>query len=425
MGKMKGSLGSKITTIFIIVSFLVCVLFVTFSKIQTNKELNQMQTAQLNSINYLIELYNKGTPPSDIQSYFKTFNLQIVKDKNLISKVSKNGNTLFSQNTFLGNFSSIEYKHSLYMRIKNEAFCVFFRSTETKKLDDLLLIGFFVTIVLLACMYYSMMRSLSPLKELSNNMQEFAKGNIQKLKIDASQDNEIAKVAKEFNNATQKIQELLTSRQLFLRTIMHELKTPIGKGRIVAEMLDDELSKQRLVNVFERLEILINEFAKVEQLLSKNYTLNYQEYHFSIILEQVKDILMLDNWEKRVNVDFVDDAVIRIDFQLFSLMFKNLIDNALKYAADGVVTIRCEKNRVCILNKAKGKAIPIDYYKQAFIRNQNEKTKGMGLGLYIIDKICQMHNFKLEYSFNNDKHCFFIFFDEEYTNEINAHERTY
>ena len=36
------------------------------------------------------------------------------------------------------------------------------------------------------------------------------------------------------------------SRQLFLRTIMHELKTPIGKGRIVSEMIEDDTQKEQI-----------------------------------------------------------------------------------------------------------------------------------------------------------------------------------
>ena len=58
-------------------------------------------------------------------------------------------------------------------------------------------------------------------------------------------DDEIANVAIEFNNAVCKIRELIRSRQLFLRTIMHELKTPIGKGRIISEMVQDEMQKSR------------------------------------------------------------------------------------------------------------------------------------------------------------------------------------
>ena len=77
-----------------------------------------------------------------------------------------------------------------------------------------------------------------------------------------------------------------------------------------------ETQKVRLVNVFERLEILINEFAKIEQLLSKSYSLNYQDYHFSLILEQVRDMSMLDNWDELISENIECDAVINVDFGL-------------------------------------------------------------------------------------------------------------
>ena len=223
-------------------------------------------------------------------------------------------------------------------------------------------------------------------------------------------EDEIGQVAQEFNNAIAKIQELIRSRQLFLRTIMHELKTPIGKGRLITEMLDDETQKERLVNVFERLEILINEFAKIEQLLSKSYSLNYQDYHFSLILEQVKDMSMLDNWDELISTDIECDAVINVDFGLFALAIKNLIDNALKYSSDKKVRIICDENKVSVANRGAALAKSFEHYKQAFIRNKDEKATGMGLGLYIIDKICELHKFRFEYNYSDGTHYFSIVF---------------
>ena len=81
-------------------------------------------------------------------------------------------------------------------------------------------------------------QSLRPLKNLKDQIQSFSNGN---LEIDCKSDkkDEIADVANEFDTAVKKIALLLNSRQLFLRTVMHELKTPIAKGRIVSELIDD------------------------------------------------------------------------------------------------------------------------------------------------------------------------------------------
>ena len=407
---MKHSLITKISVFFVIAIILVCVLFITFARMQMNRALGSMQANQINAVNNLLELYKRNAPPSDIERYFSSYGLELVKDKNIIQNIITSGKIFFVQDTSIGEFSSVEYNNSLFLNIKNNSFVVVFESLGTKNLNDPLWVGFLLTMAVLISLYLSIVRSFTPLKKLSKNIKKFAQGNLDVNLAATHSEDEIGQVAQEFNNAIAKIQELIRSRQLFLRTIMHELKTPIGKGRLITEMLDDETQKERLVNVFERLEILINEFAKIEQLLSKSYSLNYQDYHFSLILEQVKDMSMLDNWDELISTDIECDAVINVDFGLFALAIKNLIDNALKYSSDKKVRIICDENKVSVANCGAALAKSFEHYKQAFIRNKDEKATGMGLGLYIIDKICELHKFRFEYNYSDGTHYFSIVF---------------
>ena len=407
---MKHSLITKISVFFVIAIILVCVLFITFARMQMNRALGSMQANQINAVNNLLELYKRNAPPSDIERYFSSYGLELVKDKNIIQNIITSGKIFFVQDTSIGEFSSVEYNNSLFLNIKNNSFVVVFESLGTKNLNDPLWVGFLLTMAVLISLYLSIVRSFTPLKKLSKNIKKFAQGNLDVNLAAAHSEDEIGQVAQEFNNAIAKIQELIRSRQLFLRTIMHELKTPIGKGRLITEMLEDETQKERLVNVFERLEILINEFAKIEQLLSKSYSLNYQDYHFSLILEQVKDMSMLDNWDELISTDIECDAVINVDFGLFALAIKNLIDNALKYSSDKKVRIICDENKISVANRGAALAKSFEHYKQAFIRNKDEKATGMGLGLYIIDKICELHKFRFEYNYSDGTHYFSIVF---------------
>lgn len=409
---MKHSLIKKISVIFIIAFVLVCVLFISFGKMQTNKAMSQIQSNQLNAVNYLLGLYEKATPPTDIEQYFRNFGFELVKDKNIVTNVITSKDKVFTQNTPIGLFESVKYNGSLFLTLKTESFVVAFEGLGTKNINDPLWIGFLLTISVLFYLYLSMLKSFTPLKKLSKNIKKLGNGNIDISLNEAKREDEIGELAAEFENAVQKIQQLVRSRQLFLRTIMHELKTPIGKGRIISEMIDDEVQKKRLVSVFERLEILINEFAKIEQLLSKNYALQYQECHFSLILEQVRDILMIDNFDEKIGVCMNEDAVINVDFQLFTLALKNLIDNALKYSDDKKVRIICDKDKICVQNHGKPLVMGFEHYKQAFVRNNAEKSSGMGLGLYIIDKICAMHKFRFEYNYCENNHNFCVIFDK-------------
>lgn len=49
------------------------------------------------------------------------------------------------------------------------------------------------------------------------------------------------------------------ARSLFLRNIIHELKTPIMKGSLISE----DLEQTRLGQIFERMNYLLDEFSKI------------------------------------------------------------------------------------------------------------------------------------------------------------------
>ena len=166
-----------------------------------------------------------------------------------------------------------------------------------------------------------------------------------------------------------KLKDLINSRQLFLRAIMHELKTPIGKGRIVSEMLQDTKSKTRLISIFERLDLLINEFGKLEQIVSKNYTLHVKEYSLVNVVEHAADLLMLDE-EKRalhVKIDIESDICVEVDFESFALALKNLMDNAIKYSKDKQVHIDVKENKLYIENRGDAKLLDIKEYEKPFV----------------------------------------------------------
>ena len=127
-----------------------------------------------------------------------------------------------------------------------------------------------IAIALLSLMFVLILRAFLPLKFLHSNIKKFAKGDLN-ISCRLEQKDEIGELAQEFDNAVAKIRALHDSRTLFLRSIMHELNTPITKGRLICAMLEDKALEKRLTSVFERLGSLIKEFAKLEQMNSKSY----------------------------------------------------------------------------------------------------------------------------------------------------------
>jgi len=399
---MRQSLSTKITIIFVFSLVLLGMFFTLLVTYQDEKNIEYMKQRQFQSVNYLFTLYRNNYTPKNIEEYFHTFGLKKVQNPALKEAVLSKGVVLFRKAINFDSFSSIKYNDRYYLLVDNMMARVLLESQGMKSNDEQLWIGFIIALIIFVSMYISILRSISPLKELSLKIREFAGGNMQ-IDCKSDQDDEIAEVANEFNEAVKKISALMNSRQLFLRTIMHELKTPIGKGRIVSEMIEDEKAKRRLIAIFERLEILINEFSKIEQLVSKSYTPNFREYNLVHIMEHSIDLLMLDS-EKRdesVVVDIQSEFELKADFELMALAMKNLMDNAIKHSIDKKVDVRTQENEIIFENSGEKLPLDIDEYFKPFV--SGNLKKGLGLGLYIVKNIVQLHNFTLEYHYFEDR----------------------
>lgn len=167
-----------------------------------------------------------------------------------------------------------------------------------------------------------MIKSISYLKTLRKEIRKFANGQTN-IACKINQNDEIGELSREFENAVEKLTYFNQSRHLFLRAIMHELKTPITKGRITAEMIDNSVYKERLCSVFERLNSLINEFAKIEELSSRNYCLNKQNYVLKDILNQVFAMLLLDKTQIQELFSLPNENyILRCDFEMLTLAIK-------------------------------------------------------------------------------------------------------
>jgi two-component system OmpR family sensor kinase len=98
-----------------------------------------------------------------------------------------------------------------------------------------------------------------------------------------------------------------------------------------------------------------------------------------------------------------------LDFDMFSVAVKNLMDNAIKFSFDKKVVIDVKDNKISFINKGKIPSIEQKLFFEPFAKETSQENKdGLGLGLYITKFIIDKHNLNIYYHQEEDKNIFTI-----------------
>jgi two-component system OmpR family sensor kinase len=391
------SLRSKIRVVFSITLLLLGVLFI--SSIKYDRAIFEEHTIEQEKAitHYIYDYYLKHGKIDE--AYLEAQDVSLITDKGMVVQIER----FFEEKGKVKRYAVDTYHLKRIMIINNDQFKLILENKTKAKFPIKRAVIFSIVFLLIIMLYLWIMKSLLPLSELKAKIQTFSKGNLD-IECKSDKEDEIAEVANEFDHAVTMIRELIQSRQLFLRAIMHELKTPIAKGRLVSEMLSDEKSKTRLHSIFERLNLLIDEFAKIEKITSKNFELTLKPYKMSDLVEASIDLLMVENPKRLISIEIEEDYSTEVDFELYTLTLKNLLDNGIKYSIDKHIIVHIGNKQLNIINNGKALTEPLENYFEPF----HTSKKGLGLGLYIVKSILDIHQKELHYHYEEGKNIFTV-----------------
>ncbi|PAF41240.1 ArsS family sensor histidine kinase [Helicobacter sp. 11S03491-1] len=402
---MKSSIFFKITALFVFALLSFSAFSFYFIKSQIDSEQNKSEFKYRQFVTTINQIINYNGSIETIKNYLKDLGFEPASEADIKEallnyyKLPKNFDGILAK--------TIKLNNEVFILLETNHNATLYKDTFKTSYQNYYLITF-AGILLLIFLFTLVIKSLLPLKNLRQQIRYFSNGKLN-INCKTNQQDEIGELANEFDNAIKKIVALSKSRTLFLRSIMHELKTPITKGMITAEMVENPLQKERLASAFGRLNTLINQFAKIEQLSSKNYDLNKREFLVDELIEYIKKMLLIDKMSPDSIILLSPNDLIKADFDLFAMSVKNLLDNAIKYGSDGKATISTDKCDLIISNK--GEALKMDfkeYFKPYFKDFTKSHSHGFGLGMYIIKNTLDAQGFNITYKYENDTNCFII-----------------
>ncbi|MBT5933983.1 ArsS family sensor histidine kinase [Sulfurimonas sp.] len=292
----------------------------------------------------------------------------------------------------------IEHKQGIYFYIQTQSAGILIKDGSLKVYNYLSMFYTYITIFLIiSTSFVLVLQKLRPLIRLRRKIALYGDGNMD-ISFKTKSYDEIGLVSNEIESTRQYVNNLLESRTLFLRNLMHELKTPIAKGTIATQMLDSQKQRDRFSSIFTRLENLVTEFALIEEVTSIDDKRDFKEYRLVDIIDGAVDISMVDR--SNVNIDISCDTKIMANYRLYSTAIKNMIDNAMKYSDDSKIKILLLNDELSFESKGQCLSNPLSYYIEPFTKD-NPSKNSFGLGLYLVDSILKAHGEVLAHEYEN------------------------
>ena len=400
----RSSIFITITFIFglaLVSIFLAFLWLIGFDKQNNTRELNNKYSnvARTNLL-YMGGIINKAQYDRQLSN----IDMPEITAKNEKEEILKNAAVLEEISSDLGSSAILLYDKHHYLKIEHldELKLLMDKEFQPYRYEVIKAVFLVVAVILLAA-YIFVIYKIKPLRKLKRQIVKFANGELDGVQNVGNGKDEISEVSEAFYEAVCQIKALNDSRHLFLRNIMHELKTPITKGLIAAQMIEKSKNQERLISVFHKLENLINELAAIEQITSKIGLTNKTPCLMRDLIDEAIDIAMVE--KEHVGISELDEVRVMVDFKLFSVAIKNMIDNGIKYSTDKHVNIMVSKDHMKFITQGEKLKNDLDFYIQPFIKGEDAQ-KSFGLGLYIVSNILEAHGLKFGYEYKNGMNVF-------------------
>lgn len=396
----------------VIIFFLISFSLMIFVSMKINK-LTQNTIETLLKDKYIhvsdeLFTYLSNSNQTILEKKINDLKFEIVEDKEHYFKSSQ---VLYKYDTELSSIKILKHednKYLLYMKYLDDDILVIDKSQnssfEQKEFLDYMILA---DILILITLCLLILKMVYPLKNISKIIRKFGDGEYN-LRIKTSNKDEIGDVAKTFNSMASNIQDLIISRQRLLRDIGHELKTPISKSKIALEMIEENKYKKILKKALSQIDEMVNELLYLEKLNSNQNRLNIETFSSETVVGEALSRLFIED-ESLVNISINSSFEIKGDLNYLSIALKNLIDNGLKYGTTKPVYLLIDDRKISIKSTGEPLDKPLEYYCEAFTQGDNSRSaEGYGLGLSLVKRILDKHNFTFSYQHEDGFNLFVI-----------------
>ncbi|TZF82109.1 GHKL domain-containing protein [Pedobacter sp. BS3] len=220
--------------------------------------------------------------------------------------------------------------------------------------------------------------------------------------------------AYQLQKALRKERKLHQQQRNFLLSVTHELKSPLASIKLYLQTilkrdLDESQRKGFLTNSLkdiERLDDLVENMLIASKIENKSYTFPKENFNFSEMVERVSERLQVHTCNTQTIKSKVEPGIMLCGdkFALTSVV-TNLIENAVKYSPPcAQIEVKLYKSNDNVILEVADQGIGINddeklriFDKFYRVGSENtRKTKGTGLGLFIVKQVLNNHQAQIK-----------------------------
>jgi signal transduction histidine kinase len=263
-------------------------------------------------------------------------------------------------------------------------------------------------LVLTTIAYLAVRRLLAPLADITRGVEAFGRGDFA-TPIPLRRRDELGDLTTRINAMAASLHGRLEAKRLLLLAISHELRSPLTRARLNAELLPDSAERGALLHDLAEMRDLVADLLESERLAEGHAALHRESTDLAalvrdLVRERFPEAVLELGLDEHIGPREVDPLRLR-------LALRNLVDNALRHGrAEAAAPVQ-----VFLQRRGEGTTAQIELgvrdhgpgvaaeqlarLGEAFYRPDSARTRasgGVGLGLHLVRLVAQAHGGRLE-----------------------------
>ena len=258
-------------------------------------------------------------------------------------------------------------------------------------------------LAVLTLSYHAIRRLFKPIETIQAGIARIGAGDLEH-RLDIRRRNELGELAHSINAMTDDIRDMLEAKRQLLLAISHELRSPLTRARLNAELLEDSANRQALLADLSELENLLAELLESERLRGRHAALKRQAVDPSALLTALVEESFPDA-EIGLELD-PPGTWLSLDPVRIRLLVRNLLKNAIRHTPGGGtppnLASHVGADHWVLTVSDRGPTIAPEHMRRLtdpFYRADPSRQRsggGVGLGLYLSLAIAEAHDGTLD-----------------------------